>query len=38
MILYLTKIEPQFKIFIKKGAEEFLVLKMKISKEEQKRR
>jgi hypothetical protein len=34
----LTEFETQFKIFIKKGAEEYLVLKMKISKEEQKRR
>jgi hypothetical protein len=34
----LTEIEIQFKIFIKKGAEEYLVSKMKIVKEEQKRR
>jgi hypothetical protein len=34
----LTEIETQFKIFIKKGAEDFLVSKMKILKEEQKRR
>jgi len=34
----LTEIKTQFKIFIKKGAEKYLILKMKISKEEQKRR